>query len=566
LHDLEPGPPGGRDGVTGKSDCDPLMERVPDTGPSTSPERAGLVLISLILVAAVANLNLAVANVALPDIGKAFDAGQTALNLVAVGYSLGLAASVLYLGALGDRYGRKLMLILGTSLSIPASLLAALAPSIEVLFGARLAGGLAAGMAYPTTLALITALWSGPARTKSIALWSGLGGAISALGPLLAGALLTQFDWGSVFVISLPLAVVALFLALRFVPAHVNEATDPVDNFGGILSVVLVAAIVLAINFAPVPNEEALALGLAAIGLAAAAAFVVRQRRAKAPLYDLAVAGRRIFWVAACAGIIVFGTLMGAMFVGQQFLQNVLGYSTLEAGVAILPAAAFMVLVAPRSAKLVDVQGARFTLLVGYAFCLLGFLTMLLLWKDDISYWKVGLGYAFIGIGVGFAGTPASHSLTGSVPVKRASMASGTADLQRDLGGAIMQSILGAVLTAGYAAAAAAAIAGAPNQDKVTNQVQTELTKSFSSAVETADRYPQYESQIVAAAKASFLDGDERAYLAGIVAILLGGALVFFLFPKKEREADLLAQYHSEDVSGEPERATPPASAARARR
>ena len=163
---------------------------------STAPARAGLVLISLILVAAVANLNLAVANVALPEIGKAFDAGQTALNLVAVGYSLGLAASVLYLGALGDRYGRRLMLILGTALTVPASLLAALAPSIEVLFVARLVGGLAAGMAYPTTLALITALWSGPGRTRSIALWSGLGGAIAALGPLLSGALLTEFRLG----------------------------------------------------------------------------------------------------------------------------------------------------------------------------------------------------------------------------------------------------------------------------------------------------------------------------------------------------------------------------------
>src|SRR5918995_6392763 len=101
---------------------------------SSAPDRQGLVLISLILVAAVANLNLAVANVALPDIGKAFDAGQTALNLVAVGYSLGLAASVLYLGALGDRYGRKLMLLLGTALAIPMSLLAAYAPSDEVLF------------------------------------------------------------------------------------------------------------------------------------------------------------------------------------------------------------------------------------------------------------------------------------------------------------------------------------------------------------------------------------------------------------------------------------------------
>ncbi len=515
---------------------------------SSSPARGGVVLATLITVAAVANLNLAVANVALPSIGAAFDAGQTSLDLVAVGYSLGLATSVLYLGALGDRYGRKMMLVGGMALSIPASLLAALAPTIGVLFAARVLGGLAAGMAFPTTLALITALWSGPARTRSIALWSGIGGAVAALGPLIAGALLEQFDWESVFVVTLPLAAVALLAAIRFVPAHVNETADPVDNLGGILSILLVAALVLAINFAPVPSARTLALVLAGVALAAGTAFILRQRRASSPLFDLEIAGRRIFWVAALAGVIVFGTLMGAMFIGQQFLQNVLGYSTLDAGLAILPAAVFMVLIAPRSAKLVDARGARFTLLTGYSFCLLGFVVMLLLWKQGIPYWKVGLGYALVGAGVGFAGTPASHSLTGSVPVKRAGMASGTADLQRDLGGAIMQSLLGAVLTAGYAAAAGAAIAAAPNSGKINDDVQNELTKSFSSAADTASQYPKYSNEIIAAAKTAFLQGDQWAYVAGIIAILLGAALVFFCFPKKRDEQKLLAEYRAEDA------------------
>jgi MFS transporter, DHA2 family, multidrug resistance protein len=515
---------------------------------SSSPKRAGLVLSALILVAAVANLNLAVANVALPDIGKAFGSGQTTLNLIAVGYSLGLATSVLYLGALGDRYGRKMMLLLGMGLSIPASLLAGFAPSDGVLFLARLLGGVAAGMAFPTTLALITALWSGAARTRSIALWSAIGGAIASLGPLLSGALLEHFDWGSVFLVTLPLAALALFMAWRYVPAHVNEATEPVDNLGGILSILLIAALVLGINLAPVPGKGALAIGLGLLAIAATAAFVIRQRRARSPLYDLDVAARRIFWVAACAGIIVFGSLMGAMFIGQQFLQNVLDYSTLDSGLAILPAAVLMVIVAPRSAKLVEARGARFTLLVGYVFCLLGFLTMLLLWKDDIEYWKVGLGYAFIGIGVGLAGTPASHSLTGSVPVTRAGMASGTADLQRDLGGAIMQSIFGALLTAGYAAAASAAIASSGESAKVTENIEGELTKSFSSAADLAGQYPGHSAQIIAAAKASFLQGDAWAYTAGIVAILLGAALVFFFFPKRDEEERLLAQYNAEDA------------------
>jgi MFS transporter, DHA2 family, multidrug resistance protein len=516
-----------------------------------APARAGLVLIALIGVAAVANLNLSVANVALPSIGRTFDSSQTALDLIAVGYSLGLAASVLYLGALGDRYGRKMMLLLGMVLSVPACLLAAYAPTDAVLFAARVLGGLSAGMAYPTTLALIAALWTGPGRTKSIALWSAIGGGIAALGPLVAGALLERFWWGSVFLITLPLAVVALLMAYLFVPSHVNETTDPVDNLGGVLSVVLVGTLILAINFAPVPNKGTLALGMAAVALAALIAFAIRQRRARNPLYDLHVAGRRTFWVAACAGIIVFGALMGSAFVSQQYLQNVLGYSTLAAGAAFLPAVVFMILVAPRSAKLVETRGARFTLLTGYVFLLLAFAWMLVLWREDSPYWQVGLAYAFIGVGVGFAGTPASHSLTGSVPVRRAGMASGTADLQRDLGGAILQSIFGALLTAGYAAAVSAAIAASPRGQEVTSSVQSTLTKSFSSAAEIAERYPEYQQQIIEGAKESFLAGADWAYTAGLVAILLGGAIVFFLFPKKEHERELLAAYHAEDTARE---------------
>jgi DHA2 family multidrug resistance protein-like MFS transporter len=525
-----------------------------------APERAGLVLLSLILVAGVANLNLSVANVALPSIGKHFDSSQTALDLIAVGYSLGLAASVLYLGAVGDRYGRKLMLLLGMILSVPACLLAAYAPSDTVLFFARLLGGLSAGMAYPTTLALIAALWSGPGRTKSIALWSAIGGGIASLGPLVAGALLEHFWWGSVFLITLPLVVVAFAMALMFVPAHVNETAEPVDNLGGVLSIVLVGSLILAINFAPVPGQGTLTLVVAGIALATAIGFYARQRRAKNPLYDLHVAARPTFWVAALAGIIVFGSLMAAAFVSQQYLQNVLGYSTLEAGAAFLPAVLFMIVVAPRSAKLVESKGARFTLLSGYVFLLLAFLWMLLLWKDRSSYWEIGLAYALIGIGVGLAGTPASHSLTGSVPVARAGMASGTADLQRDLGGAIMQSIFGALLTAGYAAAAGAAITASGNN--VSDSVQGELTKSFDSAEAIAQQYPQYASQIIAGAKTSFLQGDDWAYTAGLIAVALGAVLVFFCFPKHEREEALLRQYAAEDEARTPpEQPAPPVPA-----
>src|SRR6478609_3435411 len=128
-------------------------------------------------------------------------------------------------------------------------------------------------------------------------------------------------------------------MALLVVPSHVNETTDPVDNLGGVLSIVLVASVVLAINFAPVPRAGTVAAGLLLLAILAGAAFVVRHRKASSPLFDLHIAARRTFWVAACAGIVVFGTLMAAIFVGQQFMQNVLGCSALGSGAAMIPAA-----------------------------------------------------------------------------------------------------------------------------------------------------------------------------------------------------------------------------------
>jgi DHA2 family multidrug resistance protein-like MFS transporter len=522
---------------------------------SDAPARARLVLTSLILVAAVANLNLSVANVALPDIGKSFDASQTMLDLIAVAYSLGLAASGLWFGALGDRYGRKLMIVAGMLLSIPACLVAGFAPSSGVLFAARLVGGLSAGMAYPTTLALITALWSGPGRTKSIALWSALGGGIALLGPLIAGALLEHFRWGSVFLVTLPLVVIALPMAIKFVPSHVNETTEPVDNVGGLLTAVLVGSLIVAINFLPVPNAKTAAIVLLVVAAIAAVLFVLRERRTQVPLYDLHIAARPTFWVAACAGIIIFGSLMGAAYISQQYLQNVLHYSTLEAGAAILPAGIFMVLVAPRSAKLVHSNGSRRTLLTGQGLLFLAFLTMLLLWKEGTPYWEVAIPYIFVGIGVGLSGTPSSNSLTGSVPVTRVGMASGTADLQRDLGGSLMTSIFGALLTAGYASAMGAALSGT----NVTQNTQAQLQLSFASAENVAAHHPAQASQITAAAQSSFLKGDQWAYLAAMIAVLIGMALVFRFFPKKDEESQLRSSYHAQDTAGETGFASPPA-------
>ena len=514
------------------------------------PRRAGLVLAALIVSALVCNINLAVANVALPDIGRALGSSQTSLTLVAVGCTLGLAMSVLYLGAIGDRYGRKRLLMLGLALTIPASAMSAWAPDTTTLVAGRIFTGIAAGMAYPTTLALITALWAeGPKRVRAIALWSAVSAGGAVIGPVLAGLLLESFWWGSVFLIAVPLAVIGFVLVMVSVPSHVNESTKAVDHLGGIISVVMVAALVLGIGIISAPGKLTAAL----IMLGAAAVLILvfgwHELRARNPIYDLHYARRRLFWVPAVAGMIIFGSLVGSMFVGQQFLQNVLDYSTLDAGTAILPAALGMVAVAPLSARLVVRIGSRDTMLLGYAFILPAFIVMLVTWGEGTSYAWVGLGYLLVGIGAGLSLTPAARSLTGSVPVTRVGMASGTADLQRDLGGSIMQALLGALLTIGYATAFTSQIDASPAASQVSEATQSALTQSYSSAATLAERYPEYSDQIINAAQQSFVDGANWAYAAGGIAVIIGAILVAVIYPGRTREQALIAQYDAADAT-----------------
>jgi MFS transporter, DHA2 family, multidrug resistance protein len=179
---------------------------------------------------------------------------------------------------------------------------------------------------------------------------------------------------------------------------------------------------------------------------------------------------------------------------------------------------------------------------------------MLVLWKEGTPYWQVAIPYVFVGIGVGLAGTPSSNSLTGSVPVQRAGMASGTADLQRDLGGALMTSIFGALLTAGYASAMGTAIDDSGKN--ITESTQSQLQLSFASAENLAEQHPTYASQITAAAQSSFVDGDKWAYSAGLLAVAIGMALVFRFFPKHDDELRLRASYLAIDTGADPKAAS----------
>jgi MFS family permease len=418
-----------------------------------------------------------------------------------------------------------------------------------MLIAARILTGVAAGMAFPTTLALITALWSqGPQRTRAIALWSSVSGGAAILGPVIAGALLEEFWWGSVFLIAVIPAAAALPLVLWCVPAKAEESTDPIDHLGGVLSVAMIGLLVLGVGTITSPGMSGSALVMMIVAAALIVAFFLWQRRARYPLFTPRYATRRFFWVPATAGMIVFGAMMGSMFIGQQFLQNVLSYSTFSAGLAVLPAAIGMIAAAPISARLVIKRGSRLTMLVGFGCILPGFVVMLLAWREVTSYGWVALAYALVGLGAGIGLTPASRSLTSSVPATKAGMASGTTDLERDLGGSIMQALLGSLLTAGYATAMITQIGSSGDAASVTEQTRSALQQSYASAANLAAQYPTYASQITAAARESFLAGANWAYLAAIAAVVIGGVVVAVCLPGHKREIADLGAYAKADA------------------
>jgi MFS transporter, DHA2 family, multidrug resistance protein len=513
----------------------------------TRPLSKGLLLTTLILGAGVANVNLSLANVALPDISRDLQASQVGTNLVGVGFTLGLAASVLYLGALGDRYGRKRLLLLGLTLSIPFAVLAAFAPNVEILVIARILGGVAAGMTYPTTLTFIVALFDGKARTTAIALWSGIGAAFAALGPPFMGLLLEYVWWGGGFLIPIPLALLALVLALRL--PNSTGAQDDVDKLSGLLSIVMITTLVLAITFAPMPGAWVIAVVLALASTGFIAWFVVRQRTLDNPLYDLAIAKRRIFWVAALAGMIVFGSLMGAFFIGQQYLQDVLGYGTFGAGLSILPTSIMLIAVAPVAARMIPALGSRMTMLIGFAVVAAGFLAMLT-WRPDSPVILVLISYALLGAGVSIGAAPASRSIMAAVPQARLGMGSATNDLQRDLGGAIMQSVMGSLLVVRYAASLRESLSSIPEDQRqqVTDQSVTLMTSSFAGAEQVAQGLPsQAASTLMQWAADAFARGSGLAFAAALVAVAVGMVLVAFGFPRKDAEVAVEEAYAASD-------------------
>jgi EmrB/QacA subfamily drug resistance transporter len=371
-------------------------------------------------------LDSTVVNVALPDIGRDLNASTASLQWILNGYLLTLASLILLGGSLGDRYGRRLVFVLGAGLFTLASLLCAIAPSVEMLIGARLLQGIGGALLTPGSLAMIESGFRPADRARAIGAWSGLGGVATALGPLLGGYLVQAVSWRAIFLINLPLGAFVMVMASR----HVPETRDPTASgrldFGGAsLAALGLAGTTYALIEGPGKGATPLILVAAIGGIAALAAFLLVESRIANPMMPLGMFSSRQFSAANLVTFVVYAALGGVFFLLVAFLQISMGYSPIAAGAASLPVTALMLLFSARSGALAQRIGARVPLTVGPLVIALGLLLMTRIDPGD-SYASTVLPAVIVfGIGLTLVVAPVTATVLAAADARHAGIASG---------------------------------------------------------------------------------------------------------------------------------------------
>uniref|UniRef100_UPI0033E15236 MFS transporter n=1 Tax=Streptomyces massasporeus TaxID=67324 RepID=UPI0033E15236 len=382
------------------------------------------ILLTTVLGSSMAMLDSTVVNVALPRIGRDLDANLSALQWTVNAYMVTLAGLILLGGALGDRFGRRKVFVVGVVWFALASLLCGIAPNAGVLIAARALQGVGGALLTPGSLALIQASFHPDDRGRAVGLWSGFGGIGAAVGPFVGGWLVDGPGWRWVFLLNVPLALVCVPVALRHVPESGDgSAHGRFDVLGAVLGALALALVTYALIEA---GEGGLVVVVSAVaGLAAAVAFVVVERRRPDPMMPLDIFASRQFTAVNLVTLCVYAALGGFFFLAALQLQVVVGYSALAAGTALLPTTVLMLLLSARSGELADRIGPRIPLTVGPLLCAAGMLMMLRVGPGASYVVDVLPALVVLGLGLVTLVAPLTATVLGSVSVVRAGLASG---------------------------------------------------------------------------------------------------------------------------------------------
>jgi EmrB/QacA subfamily drug resistance transporter len=417
---------------------------------SNSHERRWWTLGALCVALLVLSIDNTILNVAIPTIERDLDATSGQMQWIVDSYLLVFAGLLLTMGSLGDRFGRKKALFAGLTVFGLASGLSAFATSAEMLIATRGLMGVGGALVMPATLSIITNVFPREERGKAIGIWAGVFGLGIALGPTGGGYLIDHFDWGAVFLVNVPIVLVALVAGARLIPESRDPEAPPIDVKGAALSMVGLTALVYAIIDAPEAGWTAAStLGILALAFAALTAFVAWELRAEHPMVDMKLFRDARFGAASTALTLASFSLFGSIYFLTMHLQGVLGFSPLEAGVRVLPVAGGMMLAAPMSSKVAGRLGNRATIGLGMSGVATG-LALMLLADVSAGYAPVALAMGVMALGMGLAMAPATESVMSSLPEAKAGVGSAMNDTARMVGGALGVAVLGSVLTTGY--------------------------------------------------------------------------------------------------------------------
>ena len=461
------------------------------------------------VVAAMASLN-----VALPDIARDTHASQTDLVWVIDAYSLAFASLLLLGGGFGDRYGRRMALIVGLVIFGAGSAIAMAATTPTELIALRAILGLGAALVMPATLSTITSTFPESKRAGAVSIWAAVGGGAAILGLLASGALLAAFSWRSIFALNVVLGIVAMAGTLRFVPESADPNAPSLDVGGAAISVAGLVALVFSVIEAPTYGWLAVrTLAGLVLGFVLLAAFILWELGQEHPLLDPRVFRDRSLSVGSMSIFVQFFAFFGFTFIGMQYLQLVRGDTPLLAALQVLPMALAMVPTSRLAPALTVRYGTRTVCSGGLALVAAG-LAIIAQAGTDTPYALMAGGLVVLGIGMGAAMTPATSAITEALPPAQQGVGSALNDLSREVGGAIGIAVIGSILTTTYA-----------SHVKVTglsSRVATEVKTSYAAASRMgADISGRAHTAFVTAMHTALLTGAAAALLAALATLVL---------------------------------------------
>jgi EmrB/QacA subfamily drug resistance transporter len=494
-----------------------------------------MLVLSLSLL--VISLDNTILNVALPTIERDLDASASQLQWIVDSYLLVFAGLLLTAGSLGDRFGRRRALFTGLAVFAAGSLASALSGSAEMLIASRALMGLGGAFIMPSTLSILTNVFPAHERGRAIGIWAAVAGLGIAIGPVAGGWLIENASWHWIFLVNVPFTVLALTAGWFLVPESKDPAASPLDPAGAALSIAGLGSLLWAIIEAPARGwTDGTILGAFGVAVVLLSAFVAWELHTRHPMLDVTLFRKPRFSAASMSITLVFFALMGSIFFLTQYLQYVLGYSALEAGVRIAPVALGMVIGGPLSARVTERIGTKIVVAFGLATVAAG-LFLLATAQVDSSYTLVLVALLVLGLGMSSAMAPATDSIMGSLPLARASVGSAVNDTTRLVGGSLGVAVLGSLLSSGYGAHMDGAVSNLPGPAAAAAHDQ------LGGALTVAGRIGGSAGQLLAdTARDAFVSGMHTAAFVA-AAVALCGALVAMLFlPARASESDQRVQ------------------------